>query len=160
MRKIALLALIIPLLAGCATSPAIEAQDLWVKSSEMSMQGGMTAVYGTLTNNGSEDVVLVGGQTEIAGLVEVHEMAMVGGEMVMRQIDGGLLIPAGKSVVLEPGGNHLMLMMLTGDLVAGQEISVTFDFDGAEDLTVNGIVAKPAKGGDEEYHSGEDHMDE
>lgn len=160
MRKIALLALIIPLLAGCATSPAIQAQDLWVKSSEMSMQGGMTAVYGTLTNNGSEDVVLVGGQTEIAGLVEVHEMAMVDGEMVMQQIDGGLLIPAGKSVVLEPGGNHLMLMMLTGDLVAGQEISVTFDFDGAEDLTVDGVVAKPAEGGDEEYHSGEDHMDE
>jgi copper(I)-binding protein len=50
-----------------------------------------------------------------------------------------------------------MLMMLTGDLVAGQEISVTFDFDGADDLTVDGIVAKPAEGGDEEYHSGDDH---
>jgi hypothetical protein len=84
-------------------------------------------------------------------------MAMVDGEMVMQPIDGGLVIPAGQSVVLEPGGNHLMLMMLTSDLVAGQEISVTFDFDGADDLTVGGIVAKPAEGGDEEYHSGEDH---
>ena len=159
MRKIAAIALILPLLAGCASGEGVTAQDLWVKSSEMSMEGGMTAVYGTLTNNGGQDVVLVGGSTEIAGVVEVHEMAMVDDEMVMQAIDGGLIIPAGKSVVLEPGGNHLMLMKLTGDLVAGQEISVTFDFDGAEDLTVDGIVAKPAEGGDEEYHSGDDHMD-
>ena len=154
MRKTLLLFLSIPLfLTGCASSSDVVAQDLWVKSSEMSTRGGMTAVYGTLTNNSSQDVVLVGGATEIAGVVEVHEMSMIGGEMMMQEIDGGLVIPAGKSIVLEPGGNHLMLMMLTDDLEAGEEISVTFDFDGAEDLTIDGIVAKPAEGGDEEYHS-------
>lgn len=154
MRKTLLLFLSIPLfLTGCASSGDVVAQDLWLKSSEMSTRGGMTAVYGTLTNNSSQDVVLVGGATEIAGVVEVHEMSMIGGEMMMQEIDGGLVIPAGKSIVLEPGGNHLMLMMLTDDLEAGEEISVTFDFDGAEDLTIDGIVAKPAEGGDEEYHS-------
>ncbi len=154
MRKTLLLFLSISLfLTGCASSGDVVAQDLWVKSSEMSTRGGMTAVYGTLTNNSSQDVVLVGGATEIAGVVEVHEMSMIGGEMMMQEIDGGLVIPAGKSIVLEPGGNHLMLMMLTDDLEAGEEISVTFDFDGAEDLTIDGIVAKPAEGGDEEYHS-------
>lgn len=160
MRKISLLFVTIPLLlAGCASQGGVEAADLWVKSSEMSTQGGMTAVYGTLANNSEEDVTLVGGQTGIAQIVEVHEMSMIGGEMKMQEIDGGLVIPAGKSIVLEPGGNHLMLMMLTHDLKAGEEISVTFDFDGAEDLTVDGIVAKPAEGGDEEYHSGEMEMD-
>jgi hypothetical protein len=160
MRKISLLFVTIPLLlAGCASPGGVEAADLWVKSSELSTQGGMTAVYGTLTNNSEEDVTLVGGQTGIAQVVEVHEMSMIGGEMKMQEIDGGLVIPAGKSIVLEPGGNHLMLMMLTDDLEAGEEISVTFDFDGAEDLTVDGIVAKPAEGGDEEYHSGEMEMD-
>ena len=154
MRKTLLLFLSISLfLTGCASSSDVVAQDFWVKSSEMSTRGGMTAVYGTLTNNSSQDVVLVGGATEIAGVVEVHEMSMIGGEMMMQEIDGGLVIPAGKSIVLEPGGNHLMLMMLTDDLEAGEEISVTFDFDGAEDLTIDGIVAKPAEGGDEEYHS-------
>ncbi len=154
MRKTLLLFLSISLfLTGCASSNDVVAQDLWVKSSEMSTRGGMTAVYGTLTNDSSQDVVLVGGATDIAGVVEVHEMSMIGGEMMMQEIDGGLVIPAGKSIVLEPGGNHLMLMMLTDDLEAGEEISVTFDFDGAEDLTIDGIVAKPAEGGDEEYHS-------
>jgi copper(I)-binding protein len=154
MRKTLLLFLSISLfLTGCASSNDVVAQDLWVKSSEMSTRGGMTAVYGTLTNDSSQDVVLVGGATDIAGVVEVHEMSMIGGEMMMQEFDGGLVIPAGKSIVLEPGGNHLMLMMLTDDLQAGEEISVTFDFDGAEDLTIDGIVAKPAEGGDEEYHS-------
>lgn len=157
MKKIALLLASVMLLAGCASKPAIETADLWVKSSEMSMVGGMTAVFGTITNNSAEDITLTGAETEVAGLVEIHEMAMIDGEMKMQQIDGGLVIPAGKSVSLEPGGNHIMLMELTKAVEAGQEISVTLRFDGADALTINGIVAKPSEGGDEKYHEGEDH---
>ena len=160
MRKHSLTLVALALiLSGCAQGSAVEATDIWIKSSDVSTQGGMTAVYGTLTNNTSKEITLVGGITEVAGVVEVHEMAMVGGEMKMQEIDGGLVIPAGQSIVLEPGGNHLMLMMLTEDITAGEEITVTFDFDGAEDLVVEGVVAKPAEGGDEEYHSGEMEMD-
>jgi hypothetical protein len=157
VKKIALLLASVMLLAGCASKPAIETADLWVKSSEMSMVGGMTAVFGTITNNSAEDITLTGAETEVAGLVEIHEMAMIDGEMKMQQIDGGLVIPAGKSVSLEPGGNHIMLMELTKAVEAGQEISVTLRFDGADALTINGIVAKPSEGGDEKYHEGEDH---
>jgi periplasmic copper chaperone A len=157
VKKIALLLASVMLLAGCASKPAIETADLWVKSSEMSMVGGMTAVFGTITNTTAEDITLTGAETAVAGLVEIHEMAMIDGEMKMQEIDGGLLIPAGKSVSLEPGGNHIMLMELTQAVEAGQEISVTLSFDGAEALTINGIVAKPSEGGDEEYHEGEDH---
>ena len=156
MRKVAIAAASLLLLAGCAPQGGVEITDYWVKSSEMSTVGGMTAVYGTITNNSNEDVVLVGGSTEVAGVVEVHEMAMIGGEMKMQEIDGGLVIPAGQSVVLEPGGNHLMLMMLASDVLAGDTIEVLFDFDGADDLTLTDVVAKPAEGGDEEYHSEND----
>jgi periplasmic copper chaperone A len=157
VKKIALLIAPVMLLAGCASKPAIETADMWVKSSEMSMVGGMTAVFGTITNNSSSDITLTAAQAEVAGLVEIHEMAMVNGEMVMQEIDGGLVIPAGKSVALEPGGNHIMLMELTQAVEAGQEISVTLEFDGGDALTINGIVAKPSEGGDENYHEGEDH---
>lgn len=159
MRKIALLAATTLMLAGCAPTGGVEISDYWVKSSDMSMVGGMSAVYGTITNNSAEDVVLVGGATEVAGVVEVHEMAMIDGEMKMQEIDGGLVIPAGQSVVLEPGGNHLMLMMLKDDVLAGEMIEVVFDFDGAEDLTLTDVMAKPAEGGDEDYHQGEMEMD-
>jgi periplasmic copper chaperone A len=159
MRKLAAVFALVPLLAGCAPAGELEITDYWVKSSEMSTIGGMTAVYGTITNNTSEDVVLVGGATEAAGVVEVHEMSMINGEMKMQEIDGGLVIPAGKSVSLEPGGDHLMLMMLKSDVLAGETIEVLFDFEGAEDITLTDVIGKPAEGGDEEYHSGEMEMD-
>ena len=159
MRKLATLIALVPLLAGCAQSGSVEITDYWVKSSDMSTTGGMTAVYGTITNTTGEDVVLIGGTTDAAGVVEVHEMSMIGGEMKMQEIDGGLVIPAGQSVSLEPGGDHLMLMMLKSDVVAGGTIEVLFDFEGTDDITLTDVVGKPAEGGDEEYHSGEMEMD-
>lgn len=159
MRKLATLIALVPLLAGCAQSGSVEITDYWVKSSEMSTTGGMTAVYGTITNTTGEDVVLIGGTTAAAGVVEVHEMSMIGGEMKMQEIDGGLVIPAGQSVMLEPGGNHLMLMMLQSDVLAGDTIEVLFDFEGTEDIVLSDVVGKPAEGGDEEYHSGQMEMD-
>ena len=159
MRKFLATIALIPLLAGCAPSGSVEITDYWVKSSDMSQAGGMTAVYGTITNTTGEEVVLIGGTTEVAGVVEVHEMSMIGGEMKMQEIDGGLVIPPGQSVTLEPGGNHLMLMMLKSDVVAGGTIEVLFDFEGTEDITLTDVVGKPAEGGDEEYHSGEMEMD-
>lgn len=158
MRKFALILFTLLVLAGCSAQEEVRATDLWVKSSEMSTIGGTSAVYGTLTNNTTKDIVLIDGQTDLAGIVEVHEMAMINGELKMQQIAGGLLIPAGQSIQLEPGGNHLMLMQLTKDLLAGDEISVTFSFEGADDLVVDRILAKPAEGGDEEYHSSETKM--
>jgi copper(I)-binding protein len=160
VKKIALILASALILAGCSAKPAVETADMWVKSSEMSMAGGMTAVFGTLTNTTGSDITLTGAATEVAGLVEIHEMAMIDGEMKMQELDGGLVIPAGQSVVLEPGGNHIMLMDLSAAIEAGQEISVTLNFDGADSLTLTGIVAKPSEGGDEEYHQheeGEDH---
>ena len=159
MKKIALIIASVLLLAGCATSGSVEITNTWVKSGDMSVQGGMSAVYGTITNNTDKDVTLIGGKTSVAGVVEVHEMAMIDGQMQMQAIEGGLVIPAGQSAVLEPGGNHLMLMMLQSDIVAGQTISVTFDLEGAEDITFNDIIAKPSEGGDESYHEGEMDMD-
>lgn len=152
-KKFIVLTAAVLTLAGCTSSPAVEVSNTWVKASEMSMVGGMTAVYGTITNNTSNDIVLVGGTTEVSNQVEIHEMAMSGGEMVMQKIEGGLVIPAGETVSLEPGGNHMMLLDLSKAVVAGDTISVTFDFDGADDVSIDGIMAKPAEGGDEQYHS-------
>jgi hypothetical protein len=159
MRKVAVLLASLLVLAGCAqigdSEDGMELKDLWVKSSDVSMVGAMSAVYGTLTNNSDRDITLIGGTTSVANIVEVHQMMMMDGEIKMQKIDGGLVIPAGQTVRLEPGGNHLMLMDLVSDVMAGDQITVTFEFDEGEDLVVDGITAKPSVGGDEEYHSPE-----
>ena len=95
---------------------------------------------------------------DIAGKVEIHEMAMNNGVMTMRPLDKGLEIAPGKTVKLAPGGYHLMLMDLKGPLKQGEKVPVTLQFEKAGKATVSldvqGVGAQmPAGGG----HSGGDH---
>ena len=150
------LTLISALLSGCATVPtenhsAVNVTDGWVRVSEMSEKvGGMTGAFAKIENHTDSDVTLVGGSAEIAGMLEVHEVVMTGGTMKMRPKDGGIVIKAGESVTLEPGGLHIMLMGLNKPIVEGDEVTLTLDFDGAEDQTFT-WPAKASMSGDEEY---------
>ena len=54
---------------------------------------------------------LVGASCPVAGVVEVHEMA--------------LELPAGRTVELKPGGYHVMLMDLKRDLKEGETVPLT-----------------------------------
>jgi len=55
--------------------------------------------------------------------------------MGMREIEE-LPVPAGSTVLLVPGGNHLMLIDLAEDLVPGSEFDLTLTFAEAGDITV------------------------
>lgn len=150
------LAAVLPLLVltGCTQPAAVEISDPWVRASDYSDHvGGMTGVFMKIKNNGSETITLVGGSAELAGMVEVHEVVMQDGEMVMQKIEGGISIEPGTTHVLEMGGDHVMLMNLKQAILAGDKVSVTLDFDGAEDVTLTDLVAKPSEGGDETYHN-------
>lgn len=142
-------------LAGCAQpGPEVAIIDPWVRASEYSAAaGGMTGMFMEIENNSDHTITLLGGVTDAAAVVEIHEMALVDNEMVMQKLDGGLEIPAGQTAVLEMGGNHVMLMGLNAPIVAGDKVSITLDFEGTEDITLTDLVAKPAEGGDEPYHS-------
>lgn len=145
-------------LAACATDAAPETKlaaigidDGWVRVSEYSdHEGGMTGAFATFTNNTDTDVTIVGGSAEIAGMVEVHEVVMIDNEMKMQPKEGGIVIPAGKSLTLEPGGLHIMLMGLKKPILVGDKITMTIDLEGADDLNVT-WDAKTSLAGDEEY---------
>lgn len=145
-------------LAGCTQpGPEVSIIDPWVRASEYSAAaGGMTGMFLEIENNSGQSITLVGATTDAAKMVEIHEMAMVDNEMVMQKLEGGLEIPAGQTAVLEMGGNHVMLMDLTEPIVAGDKVTITLDFEGADDVTLTDVVAKPSDGGDEPYHSESD----
>lgn len=84
-----------------------------------------------LTNAGTEDDALVGIEAGFAGRGEIHEMAMSNGVMRMRPLEGTLVIPAGQSVTLAPGGYHLMFFDLAMPLFAGAQATVTLTFEKA-----------------------------
>jgi copper(I)-binding protein len=108
--------------------------------------------YLTIENKGSAPDRLIGGSADIAGKVEVHEMAMNNGVMTMRPLDKGLTIEPGKTVKLAPGGYHLMMFDLKGPLKQGDKLPVTLEFEKAGkvavSLDVQGVGAQaPADGG-------------
>lgn len=157
-QNLALAALVLMLLtalAGCTAAPKIEVSDVWVRSSDSSVVGGMTGAFMQITNASENDVTLVGAEIAEAGMVEIHETVMVEGEMRMQEISSGLVIPAGAVSVLEPGGNHVMLMMLKQNVLAGDELDITLIFDDGSEVLVT-ATAKPSQAGDEEYHENED----
>lgn len=119
---------------------AIVLDDGWVKAAEAGMEGmgGMTGMFGTLRNSTDHEVTISGGSSPAAGMVELHETVKTdSGAMQMQPKAGGVVIPAGGTHELKPGGDHVMLMKLTGPLETGTTATVTLTTsDGDVTLTV------------------------
>jgi copper(I)-binding protein len=92
--------------------------------------------YLTIANKGAAPDKLLGGSTDVAGSVQVHEMSMQNGVMKMRPVEGGLTIEPGKTVTLAPGGYHLMMTDLKAPLKQGDKVQVTLDFEKAGKVRV------------------------
>jgi periplasmic copper chaperone A len=120
--------------------------DSWTKATA----GPMTGSFGMLVNGTGEDITVTGGSSPVAGMVELHEVVMQDGEMVMQPKPGGFVVPAGGSLTLEPGGNHVMLMGLTSAIAPGQEVPITLMLSNGETFTYT-TVAKDFAGGNESY---------
>lgn len=84
--------------------------------------------YVTITNRGDTVARLVGGEAAAAGRIEIHATTMADGVMRMRPLADGLEIPPGETLVLEPGGYHVMFIDLTGPLVEGETVRATLRF--------------------------------
>ncbi|MEQ6903193.1 copper chaperone PCu(A)C [Nocardioides sp. YIM 152588] len=138
-----------------AAADAVTVTDPWVKA----VDGEMSAAFGVLTNDSDADVTLVSAETEVSGMVELHETVQNDdGSMAMQAKEGGFAIPAGGEHVLEPGGDHIMLMGLTGALEAGTTVTLTLTFDDGSTTELEATV-KPFDGADEEYQDGDDSHD-
>jgi copper(I)-binding protein len=98
--------------------------------------GGMGAAYLTIESTGATDDRLVAAKTDVARTAEIHEMRNEGNVMKMVPLADGLAIPAGSSVELKPGGYHIMLIGLTGDLKAGESFDLTLTFEQAGDVKI------------------------
>lgn len=98
----------------------------------------------TITNKGGEDDRLVSATSSQAGDVQLHEMAMEGDVMKMRQLNDGIVIPAGQTVELKPGGLHLMFYKVAEPFKEGATVNVTLTFEKAGSVEVV-LPVGPAK---------------
>ncbi|GIJ08125.1 copper chaperone PCu(A)C [Micromonospora andamanensis] len=131
-----------------AEAGVLGVRDPWVKAADE----GMTAAFATLVNDGDTDVTITGAATDVSPM-ELHEMAMADGKMVMRAKQDGVVIKARSEYKLEPGGDHLMLMDLARPVQAGDELTFTLTFADGRSQTFS-AVAKPFTGAQESYAPG------
>ena len=87
-----------------------------------------------IENKGGVDL-LVSASSPVAGEVQLHEMAMEGNVMKMRQVKD-IPVPAGGAVELKPGGMHLMFMNIKAPLTAGETVPVKLKFAKAGEVEV------------------------
>ena len=107
------------------------------------MSGVNTGAFMTLHNPTGQDDRLISARSDAARVVEIHESVMEGDVMRMRQLEDGLLLPAGETVELRPGGMHLMLIDIQRDLQAGETAAITLEFEQAGPITVEAEVRQP-----------------
>ena len=96
----------------------------------------MSAGYLTIRNNSSDTIELTAVTSPQYGRVEIHETIIDNDIARMRPLDG-LLIPAGQSLILEPGGKHLMLMQPKDSINA---VTLNFYADEQLMLSVNATI--------------------
>jgi copper(I)-binding protein len=155
---IALLLVGMMTVCGAPAGPSIKVQDVWarpamtMKESGQSSEEGMGmgqpmpgtgAVFMLLVNEGGEADRLVGGQTDVAEVVEIHETVMEGEVMKMQMLPDGLEVPAKGEVLLKPGGHHVMLIGIQRDLQVGDTFSLDLQFEKIGIIKVQPKVREP-----------------
>ncbi|MEU3458064.1 copper chaperone PCu(A)C [Micromonospora sp. NPDC006766] len=140
-----------PSASASAATEVLGVRDPWVKAADH----GMSAAFATLVNDGDTDVTLTAAATDVSPM-ELHTMSMKDGKMVMEPKEGGIVIKAKGTHVLEPGGDHLMMMDLKQPVKAGDELTFTLTFADGRTQTFT-AVAKPFTGAQEDYQPGHGH---
>lgn len=98
----------------------VTVKDPWVRATVAQQKA--TGAFMQLI--AKQDARLIEAHSPVAGRVEIHEMTMADNVMKMRAISG-LELPAGKTVEIEPGGYHIMLLNLNQQIKAGALVPMT-----------------------------------
>lgn len=142
MKTIKLLIYLIAVMGLTVFTPLSQAQSehglqvtgAWVRPS---IEGNdVSAAYFRVSNFGEASDTLVIVQTDAAQMVELHSMMMDGDVMRMRPLESGIAVASGETVILKPGGLHVMLMGLTHSLNVGDTLLLTLTFESGMVLEV------------------------
>ncbi len=115
----------------------VTATQAWSRATPPGAQ--TAAVYVTLKAPVQDK--LIGVATPEAKKAEVHLVAVNGNVMEMREVPGGLPLPPGQPVSLQPGGYQIMLTGLTGPLKFGQTFPLRLTFLVSQPIDIVARVA-------------------
>ncbi len=113
------------LINGAATAQTVTVADAWVRATVAAQRA--TGAFLKLTVQGA-DATLIAVTSPVAGVTQIHEMAMSKGVMRMREVIGGVPLKAGQIFELKPGGYHIMMMDLKQPVKAGDRVLLSLTF--------------------------------
>lgn len=138
MKRI-LIATLMTLTLVAAKAQSVDVKEAWARATV----AGQKATGAFMKLTAKADTKLVAVSSPAAGVAEVHEMKMDGNVMKMRAVEGGLDLPAGKTVELKPGGYHVMLMDLKAPLAKDGTVAMTLVFKDAKGVESKMDVSLP-----------------
>jgi copper(I)-binding protein len=114
-------------------------------SMELPPNAPTVAAYFVIHNNGQGADRLLGVQTPIAGMAQLHQHVHADGLMKMQQVSD-INVPAGGDAVFAPMGYHVMLLEVKDKaaLTEGKTFPLTLHFEKSGDVTVQVEVRKLA----------------
>ena len=116
-----------------ATVPASIAGTVELHETSMATDEGDMDMGSDMDMGGDMDM---GSDMDMGGDMDMDtDTTMGGGMMTMKQV-ASILIPAGETVTLEPGGLHIMLLDLAAPLVPGETFEMTLEFASGAKVTV------------------------
>lgn len=123
---------------GLLNAGDLKIEDPWIRAVPPSSKA--TAAFMTITNKTDKPVMISGGSSPVAGEVKpmITTKSQVDGREVMgMEFVDSFPVAAGKKRVLEPGGDHIMLMKLKEVPKAGAVVPLTLTIEsGGEKETV------------------------
>lgn len=128
MKQLLISTLLAVTASAWAQAPTpVDVKDAWVRATVAQQKS--TGVFMQLT--AQADTRLVDVRSPVAGVAQIHEMAMEKDVMRMRQV-AGVALPAGKTVEFKSGSYHVMLLDLKGQVKAGDIVPVTLVLEGQD----------------------------
>jgi len=124
-------------LAACGGTSLSSAAKIEVTAARSPVPASPTvgAVYLTIKNDSSQPDVLLSATSNVATQTMLHNNVTNGITETMVPA-GPVTIGPGKTLVLTPGGYHLMLMNINQHLAVGNTIHLTLDFERAGQINV------------------------
>jgi hypothetical protein len=117
---------------------SIHVHDAYARINPAAQAG---AVFFLIHNGTGQPLTLIGAETPVARLAELHtHVAGSDGMMQMIRIEGGVTLDPGASHEFARGGDHVMLMGLSEIPADGATVPLTLLFDGAEPMTIEVVV--------------------
>ncbi|MDT8326299.1 MAG: copper chaperone PCu(A)C [Roseovarius sp.] len=143
LKSTLLAALAVTALGLPALAQDIDVMDAYARSASPTAKTG--AAFMLINNNGDADDRLIEARSPMGKLVQLHtHIQNAEGVMKMTHVEEGFVVPAGDTLVLQRGGNHVMFMGLEKGFEMGDTVPLTLVFEKSGEITLD-VPVDPAR---------------